>query len=91
MTYYEAALQVLRAAQRPLTTREIANVAIERGLITSHGRTPLASMSASLYLHVRKDPKLVKLEIPAGKRAKRGSVRWVLIDADSDRRPYLVQ
>ena len=80
MTYYDAALEVLRCAQRPLTAREITNQAIERGLITPVGKTPLATMKAELYQRVRSDPDLVKLQAPADGRAKRGSVRWTLRD-----------
>jgi hypothetical protein len=78
MTYYEAALQVLTAARNPLTTQEITDRAIARGLINPRGRTPNATMAAVLYLRVGKDSDLVKLEVPGNGRAKKGSVRWVL-------------
>jgi hypothetical protein len=78
MTYYEAALQVLRSVRRPLSTREITDLAIERGLITPVGKTPHATMSAALYLRVRNNSELVKIEDPGFLRAKRGSVRWAL-------------
>jgi hypothetical protein len=78
MTYYEAALQVLRSVRHPLTTREITDQAIERGLITPRGKTPNATMSARLYVGVRNSPDLVKLEAPGNGRARRGSVRWTL-------------
>lgn len=77
-TYYEAAIQVLRAARHPLTAREIAARAIETGLITPSGKTPAATMSATLYIHVQKDATLTKLEEPGNGRAKRGSVHWML-------------
>lgn len=78
MTYYEAALEVLRSAQHPLTTRQLTERAIEMRLITPHGKTPIATMAAELYLQVRKDPQLVKLGSSGGTRAKHGSVRWTL-------------
>ena len=78
MTYYEAAIQVLQSAQRPLTTREITARAIETGLITPVGKTPDATMSARLYVRARKDATLTKIEEPGNGRAKRGSVRWML-------------
>lgn len=78
MTYYDAALEVLRSARRPLTTREIADQAIQRGLITPRGKTPHITMGARLYTGVQKDPELVKIETPGKGRAKRGSVRWTL-------------
>jgi hypothetical protein len=78
MTYYEAALQVLRSVQRPLTTGEVTDLAISSHLITPVGRTPRATMAAVLYIRLRSDTELVKLEDPGDRRAKRGSVRWAL-------------
>jgi hypothetical protein len=78
MTYYEAALHVLRSARQPLTTREVTDRAIERGLITPHGKTPYRTMAARLYARCRNDSELVKLEAPGKWRAERGSVRWTL-------------
>jgi hypothetical protein len=78
MTYYEAALQVLRSARKPLTAQEITDLAMDRGLIKPRGRTPRATMMSMLYVRVRNDPELVKIEMPGNIRAKRGSVRWAL-------------
>ena len=78
MTYYEAALRILRSARRPLTTREITDLAIKKGLITPVGRTPHATMGAELYQRARNDPVLVKIQEPGNGRAKQGSVRWTL-------------
>jgi hypothetical protein len=78
MTYYEAALEILRSARRPLTTREVTDLAITQGLIGPVGKTPHASMARVLYLRVRKDPELVKIEDLGDARAKRGTVRWML-------------
>jgi hypothetical protein len=79
MTYYEAALQVLRAVRQPLTTREITTQALEKGLITPRGKTPHATMGSMLYVRVRDDPDLVKIETPGNSgRAQRDSVRWAI-------------
>ena len=78
MTYYEAAVEVLRTARRPLTAVEITDYALKNGLITSVGKTPHATMRALLYVRVRDDPDLVKLADQGNRRAKRGSVRWTL-------------
>jgi hypothetical protein len=78
MTYYEAALQVLRSAQRPLTTQEITDQALASGLITPKGKTPNATMAAVLYRRVRNDSELIKLADRRHIRAKHGSVRWAL-------------
>jgi hypothetical protein len=78
MTYYEAALSVLRSARGPLSTQEITNLALQRKLIQPGGKTPNATMSAALYTRVGDNSKLVKIEAPGNGRAKRGSVRWTL-------------
>jgi hypothetical protein len=83
MTYYKAAIQILRSARCPLTTREIAERAIGTGLIKPRGKTPDATMSAALYGHLHDDAQLAKLEEPGNGRAKRGSVRWALRDGES--------
>lgn len=78
MTYYEAAVQILRTSGIPLTIREITDRAIREGLIAPHGRTPHATMSAMLYKRLDTDSSLVKIDVPGDSRAKRGSVRWSL-------------
>ena len=79
MTYYEAALRVLKFVGHPLTAREITDQAIEAGLIAPAGKTPCATMSAALYTRVRSDLELLKMEDPGNGRAKRGSVRWMAV------------
>jgi hypothetical protein len=78
MTYYQAAVQVLRSARRPLTTREVADRALTRGLITPVGKRPHATMAAVLYRRAQTDSELLRIEDLASGRAKRGSVRWTL-------------
>jgi len=78
MKYYEAALQVLKSADHPLTVAEITDQAVHKGLIAPKGSTPYATMRASLYTRVQVDPELVKIHTPGPVRAKRGSVRWTL-------------
>jgi hypothetical protein len=78
MTYYEAALEILGNASRALTAREIVEVALNRGLITPKGKTPVATMSAELYRRAGSDVRLRKVAEPGATRARRGSVRWLL-------------
>jgi hypothetical protein len=78
MTYYEAALQILSSARHPLSTREITDRAIERGLVAPRGATPQATMAAELYRRLGSDSRLVKIGTPDEGRAKPGSVRWAL-------------
>ncbi len=82
MTFTEAALRVLRDEQRPLTTREITEIALKRGLVTSSGKTPTATMSARLYLYSLTPGAMVLREFEPGPgRAKRGSVRWSYVSS----------
>ena len=78
MTYYEAALSVLRSAHHPLSTREITDLAVHHKLIVPGGKTPYATMSAALYTRVRDSGELVKIDTPGRERARRGSVRWTI-------------
>jgi hypothetical protein len=78
MTYFEAAVSVLRSARRPLSTQEITDLAVQRKLIVPGGKTPNATMSAALYKGVGDNGELVKVDVPGNGRAKRGSVRWTL-------------
>jgi hypothetical protein len=81
VSYVEAAVQVLKAVGRPLTTTEITEFAVARRLIDPKGKTPNRSMAARLYLHIRdaRPPHIRKTFIPGKARAKRGSVRWTLV------------
>ena len=55
MTFFEAALRVLREAEGgPLHFKEIARRAISARYVQSAGRTPEASLGAQLYTHIKK-------------------------------------
>lgn len=79
MTFLEAAEVVLRKAQAPLTVREITEIALRRGLLETHGKTPEATMSAALYGAAR-DGRIRREFVPGRQRAVRGSVRWLYVD-----------
>jgi hypothetical protein len=78
MTFLEAALTVLADAERPLTSREVAERVVGRGLVPTTGRTPEATISKSLYVALRdtRAPGLERLFQQGATRARRGSVRW---------------
>lgn len=78
MTYYEAALEVLRLARQPLSTQEVTERAIAKGLISPAGARPQATMAATLYRRASSSSELLKIEDPGESRAKRGSVRWAI-------------
>ncbi len=55
MTFFEAAIAVLRAAGRPLHYKKITEIAIRRDLLSHVGKTPELTMGARLGQEVRKD------------------------------------
>jgi hypothetical protein len=61
-----------------MTARELAEAAIDRGMVRSTGKTPESTLTAQLYVCVREDPEgpLRKVAVPGAQRAVRGSVRW---------------
>jgi len=66
-----------------MTGGEIVAEALRRGLVQTKGKTPEATMLAELYLHARETglPLLKRVFEPGPTRARRGSVRWAVIDA----------
>jgi hypothetical protein len=76
VTFLEAALEVLKASRRPLTTAEILERMRDEGLLESHGKTPSATLSAALYRAHGKNPHLGREAEEGQERASRGSVRW---------------
>lgn len=81
MTFLEAALAVLKHARQPLTTAEVTERAIDKGMLSTKGKTPEASMSAALYKEAgSKKPRVCKLAQQGPTRAARGSVRWTLAE-----------
>ncbi len=55
MTYTEAAVEVLRLVGRPLHYKKIAQLAVERGLLSHVGKSPEITMSQRLAALLRKD------------------------------------
>lgn len=64
MTFAEAAYQVLKQVGKPLSANEITSVALEKGMISTGGKTPFATMSARLYVDIKRkgdDSKFAKV------------------------------
>lgn len=55
MNVQTAAIEVLRGAGKPLHAKDIAEQIIAAGLWTSAGKTPEATVSASLYSNIKKN------------------------------------
>jgi hypothetical protein len=82
MTFAAAAELILRDERREMTTAEITELALTRGLISSRGKTPVATMSAALY--TRPDSSHVRrVFVPGEQRAMRGTVRWTYADPEA--------
>lgn len=75
MTFRQAAEEVLRRSKRSMTADEITERALERGLISTRGQTPVATMAATLYRDLGRGVINREFE-PGPQRARRGSVRW---------------
>jgi len=54
MSFIEAAYHILRREEKPLSANEITSTALSEGLISSAGRTPSATMSAQLYVDIKR-------------------------------------
>lgn len=52
--FKEAAIKILKDKQRPLSCKEITNLAIKERLIEHHGDTPIKSMYSILYKDAKK-------------------------------------
>jgi hypothetical protein len=64
-----------------MSAREITELALQRGLLRSNGKTPEATMSAKLYTAPKDGPIRRECE-PGPARARRGSVRWTYVQPD---------
>ena len=53
-TYLEAAETILKEYKRPLSSEELTDIAIRRGLIIPGGPTPAKTMGALIYSHIKK-------------------------------------
>jgi hypothetical protein len=85
-SFVGAAEMVLRDG-RARSASEIAEEAISRGLLTTSGKTPVATMRARLYVCTkRSDSRIVRATKEGPQRAKRSSVTWTLRDSAGDRR-----
>lgn len=54
-TFIDAAYQILKAKRIPLTAEEITKTALERNLIKTSGKTPVATMGANIYMDIKRN------------------------------------
>jgi HJR/Mrr/RecB family endonuclease len=60
LSFKGAAIKILKEAEEPLTSKEITEIALEKGLIETSGATPEATMAAQLYTDTGKFKKVGK-------------------------------
>jgi len=53
MNFKEAACHVLKREKKPLSAKDITEISIKEGLITSKGKTPIATMGAIIYTDIK--------------------------------------
>jgi len=77
-SFANAAIVILKESGREMTAKELTEVALERGLVVSSGKTPDATLAAQLYVMVRDRPEgpLRRIAEAGTTRARRGTVRW---------------
>ncbi|MFC1585741.1 restriction endonuclease [Fibrobacterota bacterium] len=56
-SFKDAAAQILKEVGEPLSYQEIAKRAIEKGILSTEGKTPEASMGAQIYMDIKKNKK----------------------------------
>jgi hypothetical protein len=54
MNFEEAAYQILKKIKKPLSAREITDIALRAKMIISDGKTPHATMGARIYTDIKK-------------------------------------
>jgi DNA-directed RNA polymerase delta subunit len=75
LSFADAAFEILKKQGRPLSADEISSAALSEGLVSTSGKTPSATMSARLYMDIKRkggDSRFVKVE-----RGKFGLKEWV--------------
>lgn len=63
VSFKEAAYDILKRTDDPLTPKEITDIAVQEGLIDTEGETPEATMGAQLYVDINtnKDTPFIKV------------------------------
>ena len=74
MTFYEAAVEVLRRSKRPLHFKKITEVAIRDALLSHVGKTPETTMGERLELEVRRADESIVIKTRPGVYALREEI-----------------
>lgn len=95
MKVQEAAYRLLRAEGRPLSSRELARLALERSLVNSSASDPVFSIASTIEKNIRDGtynrPQLVFLQTVTGRQVGLPSWKPQDISAEPSRRAVAVQ
>lgn len=67
LSFKEAALQVLKSENEPLSAKEIVDIAYQKDLLSTEGKTPEATMAAQIYVDINKNKKTKLKKVGRGK------------------------
>lgn len=67
MSFKNAALHILKAANEPLSAQEIIERAKQQGILSTEGKTPAATMGAQLYVDINKNKRSKFKKVGKGK------------------------
>jgi len=67
LSFKNAALQILRSENNPLSPKEIVDLALQKGILATEGETPDATMAAQLYVDIKTNKKTHFKKVGKGK------------------------
>ncbi len=67
LSFKEAALQILKSENEPLSAKEIVYLAFQKDILSTEGKTPEATMSAQLYVDISQNKKTKFKKVGRGK------------------------
>ncbi len=66
-SFKEAAKQILKSENEPLTAKEIVDLAFQKEILSTEGKTPEATMAAQLYVDINQNKKTIFKKVGKGK------------------------
>ena len=67
LSFKDAAFEVLKAVNEPLSAKEIVDVAFQKGFLSTEGKTPEATMAAQIYVDINQNKKSKFKKVGKGK------------------------
>lgn len=67
LSFKKAALQILKSKNEPLTAKEIVDLAFQKEVLSTEGKTPEATMAAQLYVDINQNKKTKFKKVGRGK------------------------